>query len=562
MLTYLHVRDFALIKELEIEFPKGLSVLTGETGAGKSIIIGSMNAISGNKLDKSIIRRGADYALVEMIFELDTELVHELNLDYGIAVNEDHTLVVSRKYNQSGRSIFRINNETVTAAVMSKVFELAIDIHSQHEHQSLLKANHHIKLVDQYLGNDIEDLKRQLKENYGQYKVYLKEINQEQLDDDIRLREIDFLKFEIEEIEAANLVCGEDITLQSDFKRLSNGKKIEDALKTVDYVLKSNIESNVEEMMGQVLVELDRVRHLDDTLEAICVEGEAAESIIREFSKSIEYYLNQSDQDLLNLDEMTDRIHVINTLKQKFGNTIEDVLATCERKKKKLEDLRHYEENIERIREEIQVIEKVILNQCEALSQKRNQAGRAIAKEIEDVLESLNFANSQVKVQVKQLEKFTQNGFDQVTFLISTNKNEPLQPLNKIASGGELSRVMLAIKSVFAEMDDIGTLVFDEIDSGISGRTAQMVAEKMAFLSNNRQIICITHLPQIAAMADTHYLIKKIEMDERVVTEIDKLNDSEVHNELARLIGGATITDSTLLAAKEMKELGSKTKLK
>lgn len=557
MLSYLHVKNFALINELEIEFNKGLTVLTGETGAGKSIIIGSMNAISGNKLDKGIIRSGTEYALIEMIFEITDTLAKMLASKYEISFDEEHTLLISRKFNESGRSVYRINSEAVTASVVKEITEQLIDIHSQHDHQSLLKHGRHIYLLDQYIGRDISVMKEELKELYTTYKGYMKEIEKDALDDEHRRREMDFLKFEIDEIEGAELVIGEDEQLHHDYKLLSNQKKIVGALSDAVHLLERNPTGSINDMFSTITSGIASIKQYDDNVEDIYEEALQAEGIIRDLSRNIDGYLSAVEMDHKSIDDIEKRLHVINTLKSKYGDDLLSVLEVLNNKKEELYKLEHYDENIERIKGEIEHYEANILKLCGDISAMRQSAAKHISGEISMVLGELNFVDSKVEVEVKQADNFDATGYDQVTILISTNKNEPVQPLNKIASGGELSRVMLALKTVFAKQDSVGTMVFDEIDTGISGRTAQKVAEKMAALSGLRQLICITHLPQISAMADEHYLIEKSESGERIETSVNLLDATETYDELARLIGGAQITENTLNSAREMKELAN-----
>lgn len=557
MLLYLHVRNFALIHELAIEFDQGLSVLSGETGAGKSILIGSMNAISGKKLDTSIIRRGQDHALVEMQFELNELTLERFYQAYGIAISEDHTIILSRKYNQSGRSIYRANGMTVTATAMREIFDSAIDIHSQHEHQSLLNPKAHMDLLDQYIGPKVSEVKSDLSTLYTKYRSYTKKLNEDHLNDEQRRREIDFLNFELQEIDSAKLMIGEDKELQTNYLRLFNRKKIESVVNQVEYISRTSPEANLSDLLAVIIQELSSVSDLDDGLKSLSEEAMQLESMLFDFNRSVDGYKEAEDESQEDLDSITERIHVINTLKQKYGDTIELIFEARESKQLELDDLMNYETNIIAIKADIEIFEVKLKKLCKQLSKLRKSAAIGIAKEIEAVLEQLNFNNNQVEVQVVSDGAITANGYDAVSIMMSTNKNEPIQPLNKIASGGELSRVMLALKSVFAEMDQLDTLVFDEIDTGISGRTAQKVAEKMVELSTKRQIICITHLPQIAAMADRHYLIDKAEAGDHVETTIDLLTDDGVYGELSRLIGGATITEATYQAAKEMKQLAA-----
>lgn len=543
-----------------MEFGGGMSVLSGETGAGKSILIGSMNAISGNKLDRSIIRRGQDHALVEMQFELTEKLLRDFETDFGIPIMEDRTIILSRKYNSSGRSIYRANGMTVTAQVMRSVFDSAIDIHSQHEHQSLLNPKAHIDLLDQYLGENIDAIKKALVKAHAAYMNCRKKLRKDDLDDEHRIREMDFLRFEINEIESADLKPGEDKQLSAVYKKLSSVGQIEEALSAVDFSVRSNDRGNIYDLLAAIIKSLSKVAKLDDAVEGLNEEALQMESFLYDFTRSLDNCLESLESDPAQLAEVSSRIDTINGLKHKYGNTIEEILQSLDNKKTALTDLENYDANIAGIRQETVILEQEILEHCGVLSEKRKAAAVDIAEAIQQVLEELNFNNNRVVVDVAQHPQFTANGFDSVTIMISTNKNEPVKPLNKIASGGELSRVMLALKSVFADMDQLDTLVFDEIDTGISGRTAQKVAEKMVSLSRQRQIICITHLPQIAAMADSHYLISKEEVEDHIESTINLLKDREVHEELSRLIGGASITEATMKAAREMKELADAVK--
>ncbi|MDF1617006.1 DNA repair protein RecN [Petrocella sp. FN5] len=554
MLTYLHVENFALIKSLEIDFDHGLTVLSGETGAGKSIVIGSMNAISGGKLDKSMIRKGSDYALIEMIFVLQEEALIRLKEKYGIDYNHEQELLISRRFNMTGRSVYKVNHQTVTVGVVSEIADMTLDIHSQHEHQSLLDQNNHIDLLDRYVGQGLKTLKDDLYMDYKAYKKLTKIVEEDYLTVDDRKREIDFLKFEINEIQSAHLIEGEDETLSKEFKLLSNRNKILQKLLGVEQRLTQNPEMNLWEWIGHILRDFEGIRHLDEEIEDMAIMMAQIEDMVRDLNKHVENYLEALEADDQSLNEVEERIHIINTLKSKYGHSIEAILAALEEKEKRLKHLENYEIDLEKNKEAIQKLTERLETKCEKISRLRQKAAKEIGKNIETVLVDLNFADAKMEINIEKLDEFGQNGYDQVTFLISTNKNESVQPLTKIASGGELSRVMLAIKSVFAEMDQIGTLVFDEIDSGISGRTAQKVGEKMSILAMHRQIICITHLPQISAMADQHYLIEKSESQNRIETFVRPLKGAEIFQELARLIGGVKITENTLESAKEMKE--------
>ena len=558
MLTYLHVKNFALIQALELELSHGMTVLTGETGAGKSILIGSMDAIAGGKLTKDIIRRGEDYAQVEMQFELSSEVLKPFYEAYDLAYEDENEILLSRRYSNSGRSVYRINDQLVTANVMSNIARQCIDIHSQHEHQSLLKPEQHIKLLDQYIDGDIHDIKLELANKYSAYKSVLAQLDSGELDSGLRAREMDFLRFEIEEIEKARLQEGEDVQLSNEYKILANRKKIVQNLASVDQMVRGEQESSAILMMEEILNAFSSIRNLDAEIEQMAVMAEQAESVIYDLSRELEHYIDRLDMDHTDLKQVEDRLHVINSLKQKFGDTIDEILNTLGEKQQLLNHYENFDRNVLELEALKTSLTEEIIKLCQKLHDKRVAGGRKIAAAIEGVLYELNFDHAKVSIEVERKDKFNALGYDQVTIMIGTNKNEGVKPLHKIASGGELSRVMLAIKSLFADMDQIDTLVFDEIDTGISGRTAQKVAEKMAILAKSRQIICITHLPQISAMAKEHVLIAKEEVDDRVVTTLTKLDDDGINMELARMIGGAEITSTTMKTAAEMKTMAKK----
>lgn len=559
MLTYLHVKNIALIDELEVDFNEGLNILTGETGAGKSIIIGSINAALGSKISKDFLRSGSEDALIEILFQINSQILIDKIKDFGIDI-KDGELLISRKMIQNGRSVFRVNGQVANTNMVKKISESIIDIHSQHEHQSLLNKKNHIKLLDSFLG---ENLEKDLNIYRSKYKEYLK-IKQEIIDDqdpELRKRELSFLEFEINEIESANLTINEDKELNKKYKLLSNSQKIRSVLNEIYNNIIDDNAYNISHNIREAIKDINTIRKLDSDLENLSEQLEQIDLLISDFSRDLNLYVNNIDINEEELEVVHNRLDLINSLKMKYGDTIDDILDLLESKINKHEKLINYEKNVLKIQESITKYEEELMYISNKISDIRNKGAKELSSQIIDVLKDLNLKDTNFEVNINKKHNFDVDGIDDVEFLISTNKGEPTKPLIQIASGGELSRIMLAIKSVLANCDEISTLIFDEIDSGISGRTAQMVAQKLEKLSKNRQILCITHLPQIASMSDTHYVIEKVNKSKQTVTRMKKLNNDEIPNELARLIGGAEITDTVIKSAIEMRSLAKEIKL-
>lgn len=561
MLTYLHVKNIALIDELEVEFDDGFNIMTGETGAGKSIIIGSINAVLGNKIAKDFVRSDAEYALIELIFSDISSEVKE-NLHY-FDIEIDDEILISRKISQNGRSLYKINGQAIGATELKEITSLLIDIHSQREHQSLLEKNNHIKLLDRYLGNKVTPLLNNLKDKYKQYIELKTNISSYGIDEEERKREISFLEYEVLEIESTNLRIGEDEELESIFKKQSNMKNIQNSLSSVLELINGQ-----EHMMGasfqisKALEDLYHIKSMDNDILRLYEQLEQIDILTSDFVLDLSRYAGDLYIDEQALEETRARIDIINKLKMKHGNQIEDILDVLKVKREKLDELINFEDRFKKINKKIEALEIEIKDICKQLSIIRKEGALSLANVVLTSLKDLNLQNTDFLVKITEKPGFNGDGLDDVEFLISTNLGEKAKPLIQIASGGELSRVMLSIKSVLADCDDISTLIFDEIDTGISGRTAQLVAEKMAALSRQRQIICITHLPQIASMADNHYLITKNSKDNRTITTMNKLSNEEVPNELARLLGGVKITDAVRTSALEMKLLANEIKMK
>lgn len=551
MLQNLHVKNLALIKETEVEFKEGLNILSGETGAGKSIIIGSINLALGEKVQKEMLRDSAESALVELIFSVEDEATRNALGALEIEM-EDDTVILSRKIT-GGRAIGRINGEAVSASKMREVAALLIDIHGQHEHQSLLLKRKHLEILDLFAREALSGYKEKLSDCFREYRKLLEELEQSDSDTEERARELSFLEFEVNEIEEANLSVGEDEALEEQFRKYSNGKKILDAISAA-YAATSEDDESASERVSRALRELGSVSQYDKRVEEIEQQLIEIDNLLSDFNREAAAYLSEEEFDDETYYEIEKRLDLINHLKSKYGNSIEDILKAYEDKCKRIVVLKDYDEYLNQLLNKINKKKKELREISDQVSEIRKDQSVKLTDAIKDALMDLNFLEVRFTMEFRDID-FTENGTDEVEFMISTNPGEPLKPLGKVASGGELSRIMLAIKTVLAENDHIETLIFDEIDSGISGRTAQMVSEKMNELGRSHQIICITHLPQIAAMADEHFLIEKSVENETTVSRIHELSEEESVQELARMLGGVEITDTVLENAREMKKM-------
>lgn len=552
MLQNLHVKNLALIDETEVEFSNGLNILTGETGAGKSIIIGSINLALGQRVPKEMLKENGEPALVELIFSVDDEKVKAKLEELDIEA-EDDMVILSRKIS-SGKAVARINGEAVSASALKEVASLLIDIHGQHEHQSLLSKKKHLDILDAYAKQELADCKDKLSLAFGEYKKLKEAWNTSNVDAEERNRELSFLEFEIKEIEEAALKIGEDEELEEQFKRFSHGRKIMEAVSYAKEAIDGQGES-ASELIGRALREISAVSSYDKQVEELENQLMEIENLMHDFNHELSSYISDADFDEQTFRMVEYRLDIINRMKSKYGNSIESILKVYEEKCERVAVLNDYDAYLSKLSVSLQAKEKEVKALCEEISEIRKKNANNLCEAITQALQDLNFLDVEFMMEFGEPAAYSANGFDEPEFMISTNPGEPVKPLGKVASGGELSRIMLAIKTVMADADEIESLIFDEIDSGISGRTAQMVAEKMNVLGRNHQIICITHLPQIAAMADAHYLIEKKVENNETHSNIFKLNDEDSVHELARMLGGVEITDAVVKNAQEMKEL-------
>ncbi len=551
MLLNLHVKNLALIQEAEVDFEPGLNILTGETGAGKSIIIGSMNLALGGKVSKDLVRKGTDHALVELVFEIENEEQREALNEAGIDSKED--MVIIQRRIRNGRSINKINGESVTNAMLHQVASIFIDIHGQHENQSLMNRGNQLQVLDDFGKDEIFSQKKVVSEKYHAYEGLHRKLEQTAMGEEERLRRISFLTYEVEEISKAELNEGEDERLEQRFKKMENAQNILSSLQSAVCYLKNNGEQNASDLLSAASRELYSISDCDGGAEELCESMSRMEEELSDLVYRCKEYADSFDFSQEEYRETEERLNLINSLKRKYGTTIPDILNYREEQMKELEQLSHSEEYRNQLQKRADQTLKEYYAAAEELTRLRKKAAKVLEQKIFDALSDLNFLNVDFGMEFLPKEKPSAQGMEDVEFMISTNPGERRRPLGAVASGGELSRIVLAIKTVLARNDRIDTLIFDEIDTGISGRTAQKVSEKMAELAKERQVICITHLPQIAAMADQHFLIEKECREEETCTKIHELKREEEVEELARILGGAHITDTVRKSAREMK---------
>ncbi len=556
MLSYLHVKNLALIDEVEVEFGPGLNILTGETGAGKSILMGAVNIALGQKMSKNMIRDPKKPGFVELVFQVNSESCLELLKEKDIFV-EDGQIIISRTMNGT-RSISRINGEVCNVTQIREISSLLLDIHGQHEHQSLLYQEHQLRILDEYGKGLILGLKENVKQAFQEWNSVKKELESYQMDEESRKREISFLEFELQEIEDAALIPGEDEELEERYKAASNSKRILEALEGVSQFVGNDMGAG--DSIGRAIQELSRVDHGVTGLNQLSQMLADVENLLFDIQRETSNCMDEftfSDEEFYEMDQ---RLNVLNHLKSKYGQSVEAVLEYQKKKQAELDRLNHYEAYREKLQKELKAKEEKLHQASLELSKRRKYYAKYLEDAIHNGLKDLNFLNVEFEIKFTTLKSFTANGNDKIEFCISTNPGEPVRPLANVVSGGELSRIMLAIKAILADKDETETLIFDEIDTGISGRTAQKVSEKMAVIGRNHQVLCITHLPQIAAMADVHFEIAKSVSQGETKTNIHMLDEKESIQEIARILGGAEITEHTMVSASEMKDLARKLK--
>ena len=557
MLKNIHVKSFALIDEVEINLASGLNILTGETGAGKSIIIDAVNFALGQRVSKDVVRDDAEYALSELVFEINDDKTKERLNQLDIPL-DDNEVLIQRKIT-NGKSTARINGETVTLSTLKLIAAGLIDIHGQHDNQSLLSKTSQQNLLDTILSDELKELLIRMKDTYVNLNNKISEY--EQLNTKEAEKEIAFLQYELNEIDSASLHEGEDEALESDYKKMNNSKRIADLVSGAHRITGYDSEG-AGSLIGRALSMIRQASSIDDDAKDLELILNDIDGLLNDFNRSIADYemsLDFSDEDYKNTE---DRLNLINSLKNKYGKSIKEILDKRDEFEDELNRLLNADEYKSALLSEITSLKKEAYKLCKEISAIRKKGAKKLSGEIADALLDLNFLDSQFEIKVtSDEENMKQSGYDDIEFFISTNPGEALKPLNQVASGGEMSRIMLAIKSVCAN-DSTATLIFDEIDTGISGRTAQKVSEKMSRIAKEHQVIVVTHLPQIAAMADTHFEISKSVNNGRTITSIETLSEEGKIKELARMLGGVTITEKVLENAKDMKKQADEIKHK
>ncbi|NME94821.1 DNA repair protein RecN [Clostridium cochlearium] len=560
MLLQLNIKNFALIEELSISFEKGFNVLSGETGAGKSIIIDAINYVLGGKFNKELIRTGENKTFVEAIFTLENEMSKQELINQGI--DYEDWIIISRESFQSGKSITKVNGRSILISQLKKITETLLDIHGQHENQNLLDSSNHINYLDYFQEEEIKKTLEEYTLIYDKIKEIEKKINELSGENSDREKIVDFLKFQIEEINNAKLKEEEEKELEDKFKLLSNCEKFTKVLNYSYEVLKNGSErsNSVIDTLDLVIRELASIEQDMNGVEKINKSLENIYYILEENINEIRNLKDNIYYDEEELNTINSRLYQIGTLKKKYAPTISEILQYRDKLENEYDELIHSEKIIENLNKKRAVLMKDIKKVALELHKIREQGALDLEEKVKKELDYIGLEKSTFKVSVELVEELKEKGMNRVLFLISTNPGEPLKPLERIVSGGELSRIMLALKTVFVDKDKIPSVIFDEIDTGISGRVAQSVAEKMYSISQKHQVFCVTHLPQISSFSDTHYLVSKKVEKNKTYTIIEKLDNIGKKQELAKMIGGSEVTDLTLKHAEEMIFMANKKK--
>ncbi|MBQ9267545.1 MAG: DNA repair protein RecN [Clostridia bacterium] len=533
MLGQLHIKNIGIIDDVTVNFEDGVNILTGETGAGKSLIIDSISAITGSRISKELIKSGSDMALIEACFFTDSD-----------------NIILSREIYQNGRNICKINGKMTTLNELKTLGEELIDIHGQHDNQSLLDVKTHINLLDNFAGEELQKLKQQYIELFTKHKEMEAQIKKKYGDEQERARRIDLLKYQKDEIEAANLKLGEEESLIERRKLLMNAERIAKSLDSTYNILNEV----VLEALGEATKEMSGISELDEKYQSILTTLNDAYYALQDSSSDAMGEIQKINFDQTEQTEIEERLDLIFSLKRKYGNTIEDVLKYYDDMAKELDFLENSEEITNQMKEELSLLDKDLVKLAKKIRKIRMDTAKTIEEKINSQLQDLEMKKAYIKFHFEELDTYRDDGMDNVELLICTNAGEELKPLAKIASGGEISRVMLAIKTVLCEYDNVATMIFDEIDTGISGQAGKAVAEKMKIIGKTHQIICVTHLPAIAAIGNTNYFIQKLPEGEKVVTKIKRLKEDETIREIARILAGDDITEAALMHARELRK--------
>jgi DNA repair protein RecN (Recombination protein N) len=561
MLSELSIKNFAIIEALSISFEKGLTVLSGETGAGKSIIIDAIHLLVGGRGSSEFVRHGEDKAEIEGLFQIENENhpLHEKAQEFGIDV-EEGMVVLRRDISKSGKSVCRVNGKLVTISTLREIGGTLVDIHGQHEHQELMDETKHLSLLDQFGGEQVASALSEYADVYHSYEKTIKRLKQLNENEQQMAHRLDLISFQLEEIQNANLKLNEDEKLFEERKRLSNFEKIHEALNLSYSALQGDNKGL--DWLGLAMNHLEEAASIDSNYKEVSESASNSYYLLEDVTRTLRNELDALEYDPERLNEIEDRLNEINQLKRKYGKTIEEILEYGAKIEEELETLQNKETHIEKLNKELAMIKKDLSVEARELSNIRQQFAGELTDLIHKELKELYMEKTVFEVRfVSDYESFTSDGSDKVEFYLSTNPGEPLKQLSKVASGGELSRIMLALKSIFSKHQGITSIIFDEVDTGVSGRVAQAIAEKIYNVSVDSQVLCISHLPQVAAMSDTHLYIAKNIVDGRTRTSVQKLDENEKIREIGRMISGVEITDLTREHAKELLQLANEIKI-
>ena len=562
MLRELDIRNFAIIDALTVSFSEGLTVLTGETGAGKSIIIDAVHLLAGGRGSQEFIRHGAKKAEIEGLFSLDDDQhpVFRRLEEFGISWS-DGDILLRRELNDKGKNVCRINGKLVTISILREVGASLIDIHGQHETQELMDEKQHLYLLDQFAGKSLAKSKESYHHTFDKYTKLKREFSSYTENEQQIAQRIDLLTFQLQEIEAAELVIGEEEELVSERKKLQNFNKIYESISAAHEAIQG--ESKGLDWIGSAMSELEHAAAVDETFTGSSETLSSAFYLIQDTGTEIKRILDDMEFDPGRLNEIEQRLAVIQSLKRKYGASVEDILLYHEKQTDELDKLVNRDQRYQLDQEKLKELTDDLRVEAEELTILRKKAAKSLGKAIMEQLKELHMAKASFEVNFAVLPngRFDRNGHDAISFYISTNLGEPLKPLTKVASGGELSRMMLALKTIFSKHQGITSIIFDEVDTGVSGRVAQAIAEKIAAISVHSQVLCISHLPQVAAMADQHLFIEKKVDKQRTTTAVTELDGRERTEEMSRMLSGAEITDLTLQHAEELLSLAADRKL-
>ena len=554
MILEMYMKNCALIEESRLTINSGLNILTGETGAGKSIIIEALGLCLGEKYDRSFLRKGTDKGVCEILVSSKSSNLKEVLDKYDIDYDDDE-IIITRVIYSDGKNVARINGRTVKVSILKEVACTIVDLHSQHQNQVLLNKDTHIRFLDLFGEKDIQKLKANYKESYNEFNKIKKELNDlnENKDDMEIQREIDLIKFQINEIDAANLNPEEYEDLKSQRELCRNSEKIYNNLSlSYEKLYEGNI--NAVDLIGMASKELSDIASYDKNISEYSENIERIMYELQDISREIRDYKENISFNPYEMEEIEQRIDQINNLRRKYGNSIKDIFEYRQKIQNRLDEILNRDEKVVALKAELEKLESVLYDKAKEVSKARKKVAVDLQDVLIEELHSLNMKNVVFEVSFREIP-FNQNGCDDVEFMASFNLGEDIKPIYKVASGGEMSRFMLAFKTILADIDEIDTLVFDEIDTGISGIAAQIVGEKLSKIGKKKQVMCITHLPQIAANGHTHYRIEKNTSNNRTYTNIKELTFDERIDEIARLIAGNNITEKTIEHAHEIIEL-------